>query len=838
MKQKLTYLIFALIVYSTVSFAQNCGAGYNEVSVIIKTDGHGEEINWSLRDFNNHIYAEVDEGTYDNNQRYTSTVCVPENTCISFYIEDHHGDGLESPGSYTIKINGAVVANGTGEFDERVHEFNCSETYTCNLALAITQDNDYTSLHNNSWYSFTPEETGYYTFSTCGTTSCDTKIWVYDHCDVHAFHETQEGVVIYNDDNCGQQSETQAVFNAGQTYLLRIGHGESCQDEPVVFHYQFGGYVYGCTDESACNYSPLANVDDGSCIEQGSPECPAGPDLIVLKSSMLSSIQTGTTNVASNSCLYAEQCVTGTGNRQLIKFTTHIQNIGDTDYYIGVPSPNNPQFDYNNCHGHAHYVGYAEYLLFSCDGVSQNIGQKNGFCVLDLECNNGGDGGYTCNNMGISAGCGDYYNSSLQCQWIDVTNVPNGKYIMVVRVNWDNSPDYLGRYETDLSNNWASVCLTINRTPSNVLQVSVNNTATCPQNIAAIILGRNAVCKNSTETYSVPLAANANYNWDVTGGTIVSGQGTNSIDVSWGNSNQGSVSIAQNFYQDTCSLQNSKEVELRDLPQITEANVFPTGCTASSGEIHLEATGVDMPFSYSWSNGANSQDINNLAPGTYTVTVTNLALCDQTSTFTVQEGNRPPRLADLGATTTCNSAALFWDGPVNGNYKVRYRYILNGAWTAWSSFIDVGTALNYTYTNLLPSTKYKFQVKYTCPGGTGSSNSPIVKLLPACFGEDENTDRNEEPEVKKVEVFTNMGIMLSPNPTADYVKINCVFTQSGTASLLIFNSTGGLVYEAKGIENNGKTEKIINVQQLPSGLYNIVLKQGAEIYTSKLSIQR
>ena len=62
MKQKITYLIFALIVYSTVSFAQNCGAGYNEVSVIIKTDGHGEEINWSLRDFNNHIYAEVYEG--------------------------------------------------------------------------------------------------------------------------------------------------------------------------------------------------------------------------------------------------------------------------------------------------------------------------------------------------------------------------------------------------------------------------------------------------------------------------------------------------------------------------------------------------------------------------------------------------------------------------------------------------------------------------------------------------------------------------------------------------------------------------------------------------------
>ena len=64
---------------------------------------------------------------------------------------------------------------------------------------------------------------------------------------------------------------------------------------------------------------------------------------------------------------------------------------------------------------------------------------------MDLECSGGGSFQYGCGNMGISSGCGDIYDASLDCQWIDVTNVPAGDYTLVVRVNWDRSPDALGR---------------------------------------------------------------------------------------------------------------------------------------------------------------------------------------------------------------------------------------------------------------------------------------------------------------------------------------------------------------------------------------------------------
>ena len=39
-------------------------------------------------------------------------------------------------------------------------------------------------------------------------------------------------------------------------------------------------YVYGCMDSSACNFNPLANIDDNSCILPGSP-CDDGNDLTI-----------------------------------------------------------------------------------------------------------------------------------------------------------------------------------------------------------------------------------------------------------------------------------------------------------------------------------------------------------------------------------------------------------------------------------------------------------------------------------------------------------------------------------------------------------------------------
>jgi len=72
------------------------------------------------------------------------------------------------------------------------------------------------------------------------------------------------------------------------------------------------------------------------------------------------------------------------GLRDIVRFETAIENIGNTDYIIGKPTDKPDAFSDDNCHEHWHQLGYAEYLLYAGAGDPEPIGFKNGFCVLDL----------------------------------------------------------------------------------------------------------------------------------------------------------------------------------------------------------------------------------------------------------------------------------------------------------------------------------------------------------------------------------------------------------------------------------------------------------------------
>jgi hypothetical protein len=173
-------------------------------------------------------------------------------------------------------------------------------------------------------------------------------------------------------------------------------------------------------------------------------------------------IEEDSVDVPTNSCLVNEACVTGTGRRRVVRFGTRIANIGNRDVAIGTPSSTNPLWEWDPCHGHYHFEGYADYdLIDVATSTALPIGTKNGFCMLDLEtwdpdlavngCNT-----YDCNNQGISVGCADVYDAALQCQWIDITGIPNGQYDLRVIVNPTREIQ-----ELDYDNNAASVRIQI-----------------------------------------------------------------------------------------------------------------------------------------------------------------------------------------------------------------------------------------------------------------------------------------------------------------------------------------------------------------------------------------
>lgn len=450
--------------------AQNCAPGTSQLIVSVRTDNYPGESSWKLQNQDGTVLRVRNRGSFTaNNTTYQDTLCVPNNACLVFSMEDSYGDGLccgYGNGQYQLWLNGNLAASG-GQFTHLdMRTVNCSVTQSCLNPLVI-DTGAYTAPARNSWYTYQAPVRGRYRISTCSAAvTYNTKIWVYENCNGPVLAQDNMGTIFFNDSSvqCNLRAEVTAFLDTGKVYRIRIGGDSTCTG-PIAFHLIYEGPIAGCTNPAACNYDPLATVS-GPCYFYPNSNCPPGPDLILVQSVFENSLQRSTVTANVGNCWVAENCLTGYGTRTVIRFTTDIRNIGYTDYYIGSPSTQPGQFNTVNCHGHAHYEGYAEYVLYPTSGSRIPVGFKNGFCVMDLSCPNGISAKYGCSNMGITAGCGDIYSSGLDCQWIDITDVPNGDYILAAKVNWDNSPDALGRPEMSYQNNWAQVCIRIYTDPN------------------------------------------------------------------------------------------------------------------------------------------------------------------------------------------------------------------------------------------------------------------------------------------------------------------------------------------------------------------------------------
>lgn len=476
-------------VFSCISIpvlAQYCLESQTEVVVSVVSDQWPNEISWALYDGDNELLAEgtVFEPLVEN----VDSLCFDASMltdCWHFTMMDSYGDGLNEGGSYTVMLDGDTAIHNFGDYGHvENHWIGCPEGMICDTGFPLTMDDFGTWITSDAevqWYTFTPIENGMYTMGSCGS-GCDTRLWVYDYCDMNNFDDTNEGSNYYDNDQGGceempESAQLNVLLEGGVTYWIRFTSLADC--ESFDWWFDYAGLPVGCMDEAACNYQPSAEVESGDCIYPGDPEC-TGPDLVVVTSAIESSLTAETMMVEEDNCYIIEGCLSGYGLRDLVRFTTHIKNIGDLDYYIGSNSANDStyQFEWGDCHNHWHYKGYAKYDLFDMDGNMLDIGFKNGFCVMDLECSDGGTFQYGCSIMGISAHCGDIYGSGLSCQWIDVTDIADGDYHLVVRVNWDYSPDALGRYEMEYENNWGVVCINIDRSSGEIEVEQIDDCST------------------------------------------------------------------------------------------------------------------------------------------------------------------------------------------------------------------------------------------------------------------------------------------------------------------------------------------------------------------------
>lgn len=79
---------------------------------------------------------------------------------------------------------------------------------------------------------------------------------------------------------------------------------------------------------------------------------------------------------------------------------------------------------------------------------------------------------YDCGFQGIQKGWADSYGATLPCQFIDVTDIPDGRYLLEVEINTERRFD-----ELSLENNRHSVEVVIGTPPFPSPSPSANHTA-------------------------------------------------------------------------------------------------------------------------------------------------------------------------------------------------------------------------------------------------------------------------------------------------------------------------------------------------------------------------
>ncbi len=185
------------------------------------------------------------------------------------------------------------------------------------------------------------------------------------------------------------------------------------------------------------------------------------PDLIIDQEDLRASIVIGTRTFAPTDCAVVEGCIAQTGTRRLLRFDTATANVGTGDLVVGSPMAG-VCFEFSQCHQHYHFLGFSQYTLYQTDGTTvAATGHKQSFCLEDVEQYQPAPAPdpaspFTCMNQGLHVGWEDVYPHDIDCQWVDITGVPAGNYLLTVAVN---TAGYLP--ESDYTNDTATVPVTI-----------------------------------------------------------------------------------------------------------------------------------------------------------------------------------------------------------------------------------------------------------------------------------------------------------------------------------------------------------------------------------------
>jgi hypothetical protein len=242
------------------------------------------------------------------------------------------------------------------------------------------------------------------------------------------------------------------------------------------------------------------------------------------------------------------------------------------------------------------------------------------------------------------------------------------------------------------------------------------------------------VCQGATENYYVDNTPGSSYSWSIvpaSGGTILSGNGTNSISIQWTNTpGTYTVEVIETDANNCVGPARNVSVTVREYPN--PVIVGPsTACTNTQGNYSITGS---LTSTYAWSvtpqgtvssgGNTNTATIDWNVAGAATVSVTeNNGFCQTTATYAVTV-NPSPAPSISGPSVTClNSTDVF---EVTNNAGSTYVWSVSAGAT-----IFAGQGTNQVSVTFNQINAQSVSIQETANGCTGSDTKNVtVNPLP------------------------------------------------------------------------------------------------------------